>query len=57
MFARKGTPDITDSEIYRRSEGFALTGYAVLGCMEDEAWMLWENSAAVVVVAVVVVLA
>ncbi len=38
-----------------RSEGFALTGYDIPGCVEDGAWMLWENSsvaAAVVAVAV-----
>ena len=37
-----------------RSEGFALTGYDIPGCVEDGAWMLWENSSvAVVAVAVV----
>ena len=36
-----------------RSEGFALTGYVVPGCVEDGTWMLWENSSVVVVVAVV----
>ena len=40
-----------------RSEGFALTGYVVPGCVEDGTWMLWENSSVVVVVAVVAVLA
>ena len=35
-----------------RSEGFAVTGYAVPGCVEDGAWMLWENSSVVVAVAV-----
>ena len=35
-----------------RSEGFALTGYDIPGCMEDGAWMLWENSSAVAVAAV-----
>ena len=34
-----------------RSEGFALTGYDIPGCMEDGAWMPWENSSAAVVVA------
>jgi hypothetical protein len=34
-----------------RSEGFALTRYVVPGCLEDGAWMLWENSSAAVVVA------
>ena len=30
------------------SEGFALTGYVFLGCVEDNgAWMLWGNSSAV----------
>ena len=38
-----------------RSEGFALTGYDIPGCVEDGAWMLWENSSVVVAVAVVVV--
>ena len=32
-----------------RSEGFALTGYDISGCMDDGAWMLWENSSIVVV--------
>ena len=36
---------------YYRSEGFALTGYDIPGCMEDGAWMLWENSSVVVAVA------
>ena len=36
-----------------RSEGFALTGYDIPGCVEDGAWMLWENSSAVAVVAAV----
>ena len=30
-----------------RSEGFALTGYEIPGCMEDGAWMLWRNSSVV----------
>ena len=30
-----------------RSEGFALTGYDIPGCMEDGAWMLWRNSSVV----------
>ena len=42
--------------IYYRSEGFALTGYVVPGCVEDGTWMLWENSF-VVVAAVAAVLA
>ena len=29
-----------------RSEGFALTRYVIPGCLEDGAWMLWENSSA-----------
>ena len=38
-----------------RSEGFALMRYDIPGCVEDGAWMLWENcSVAVAVVAVVV---
>ena len=39
----------------RRSEGFALTGYDIPGCMEDGDWMLWRNSSVVVIVAAVVV--
>ena len=39
-----------------RSQGFALKGYVVSGCVEDGAWMLLESSSvAVVVVAVAVV--
>ena len=41
--------------IVYRSEGFAFTGYDIPGCVEDGAWMLWENSSVVVVAAVVVV--
>ena len=37
-----------------RSEGFALTGYVVPGCVEDGAWMLWGNSSVVVAVVAVV---
>ena len=37
------------------SEGFALTGYDIPGCVEDGAWMLWENSSVAVVAIVVVV--
>ena len=37
-----------------RSEGFALTGYDIPGCVDDGAWMLWENSSVVVAVAVAV---
>ena len=40
-----------------RSEGFALTGYDIPGCMEDGAWMLWRNSSVAVVAVVVVVVA
>ena len=41
-----------------RSEGFALTGYDIPGCVEDGAWMLWGNSSVdVAVVAVVAVVA
>ena len=40
-----------------RSEGFALTGYVVPGCVEDGTWMLWENSSVVVAVVAAVVLA
>ena len=32
-----------------RSEGIALTGYDIPGCVEDGAWMLWENSSVAVV--------
>ena len=39
-----------------RSEGFALTGYVVPGCVEDGAWMLWGN-VSVAVIAVVAVVA
>ena len=35
-----------------RSEGFALTGYDIPGCVDDGAWMPWENSSAVAVAAV-----
>ena len=38
--------------IYSRIRGIALTGYVVPGCVEDGAWMLWENSSAVAAVAV-----
>ena len=34
-----------------RSEGFALTGYDIPGCVDDGAWMLWENSSAAVAAA------
>merc|ERR1711966_405364 len=34
------------------SEGFALTGYDIPGCVDDGAWMPWENSSAVAVAAV-----
>ena len=36
-----------------RSEGFALTGYDIPGCVEDGAWMLRENSSVAAVAAVV----
>ena len=36
-----------------RSEGFANTGYDIAGCVEDRAWMLWENSSVAVAAAVV----
>ena len=29
---------------HHQSEGFTLTGYDIPGCVEDGAWMLWENS-------------
>ena len=37
-----------------RSEGFALTGYDIPGCVEDGAWMLRENSSVVAAVVVAV---
>ena len=37
-----------------RSEGFALTGYDIPGCVEDGAWMPWENSSVVAVAAAAV---
>ena len=41
-----------------RSKGFAFTGYDIPGCVEDGAWMLWENSSvAVAAVAIVAVAA
>ena len=36
-----------------RSEGFALTGYDIPGCVEDGAWMLRENYSVVTVAAAV----
>ena len=36
---------------FYRSEGFALTGYDITGCVEDGAWMLWENSSVAVIIA------
>ena len=44
--------DLNTNEDKNRSEGFALTGYVVPGCVEDGTWMLWENSSAAVAVAV-----
>ena len=38
------TPIIPLRGLLCRSEGFALTGYDIPGCVEDGAWMLWENS-------------
>ena len=38
---------------FRRSEGLALTGYDIPGCMEDGAWTLWRNSSAAVAAAAV----
>ena len=43
MYYRFYLKDLKD-----RSEGFAFTGYDIPGCMEDGAWMLWENSSVVV---------
>ena len=31
-----------------QSEGFALTGYDIPGCVDDGAWMLWGNSSVAV---------
>ena len=45
-----GFPPKSPKNDYYRSEGFALTGYDIPGCMEDGAWMLWENSSVVVAV-------
>ena len=41
--------------IPNRSEGFALTGYDIPGCVEDGTWMLWGNSSIAAVAVVVVV--
>ena len=35
-------------DILSRSEGFALTGYDIPGCVEEGAWRLWENSSVAV---------
>ena len=40
--------------VENRSEGFALTGYDIPGCVEDGAWILWENSSVAAVVAAAV---
>ena len=48
-FARKSPKN----NYYNRSEGFTLTGYDIPGCVEDGAWMLWENSSVAAVVAAV----
>ena len=32
----------SDDNNNNQSEGFALTGYDIPGCVEDGAWMLWE---------------
>ena len=45
--ARRGNPSFQYDHIHR-SGGFALTGYVIPGCVEDGAWMLWENYSAVV---------
>ena len=42
----------TKVDMKHRSEGFALTGYDIPGCVEDGAWMLWENSSVVVAAAI-----
>ena len=53
MLAKNRKPCNTN---YYRSEGFTLTGYDIPGCVEDGAWMLWENSSvAAVAVAVAAV--
>ena len=38
-----------------QSERFTLTGYDIPGCVEDGAWMLWENSSVAAVAAAVAV--
>ena len=55
MYFHKGELDIlkVPYKIPYRSEGFALTGYDIPGCMEDGAWMPLENSSAAVVAAAV----
>ena len=45
---------VAPGHAFYRSEGFALTGYVVPGCVEDGTWMLWENSSVVVAVVAVV---
>ena len=45
---------VVDYVLKHRSEGFALTGYDIPGCMEDGAWMLWENSSVVAATAAAV---
>ncbi len=42
-------PDISISHIPK----ITLTGYVVLGCVEDGAWTVWGNSSAVVAAVVV----
>ena len=41
------------STFSNRSEGFALTGYDIPGCVDDGAWMPWENSSVVAAAAAV----
>ena len=55
MGDRKSYRDYIGNYIERYwSEGFALTGYDIPGCMEDGAWMLRENSSVVAAVVVAV---
>ena len=55
MKKKQTTNSKSNNNEINRSEGFALTGYDIPGCVEDGAWMLWENSSVVVVAAVVAV--
>ena len=52
LHTRLSTNYYTNIQPQSRSEGFALTGYAIPGCVEDGTRMLWENSSVVVAVIV-----